>query len=348
MRLSRLRYPVLLLSLLWLVISVWSQRPTAASGGHLLYLPFVLWPGELQPSAEVLLQITPNGNLDASTFNPGSFVIHNLPTHGKAITRVRIDLRTAIFPDMLFDPFGQAGDVVAKDVEVNGGDDVGYQGRNYDSPRDGGFDVLELNFADFLPGEVFIFSVDVDPSSIRGSNVPGPGASGSVSGLELVGSTVTVTFADNTVLNGFVYRQGSNLGGGEALIRDALPAAPQVEVVGIPTVPATTNHSQPVLRIHKGAWRGVRVLVVEGALFENSPGSGYNVDPYEANSAVLVQAEYIVPVSLAQTVDVPIFLTRTHQEAGGYNYILVLLEDHFGIKGVPAPTVVLRLDPAAP
>jgi hypothetical protein len=347
MKLFRFRYPILFLSLLWLVLVVWQQRPTAASGENRLYLPFLVWPGELQPSPEVLLQITPNWGLQGSTFNPGSFLIYNLPGHDKAISRMRIDLSTAIFPDMLFDPFGQAGDVVAKDVEVDGGHDVGYQGRVYDQPRDGGFEVLELNFGDFTPGEHFIFSVDVDPSSIRGTNVPGPGNSGSVSGLELAGSTVTVTFADQTTLTGFVYRQGESLGGGEALIRDALPAAPQVEVLGIPALPATTNNPYHTLRITKGPWRGARVLVVEGALFENSPGSGYNVGPYEANSAVYVQ-EYDVPVSMATTADLPVTLTRVHEAAGGYNYILVVPVDNFGVKGVPAPTVVLRLDPAAP
>src|SRR6185436_2297986 len=60
------------------------------------------------------LTVTAGAGINASTYNTGSFVIANLSSQGVRILRVRIGLSTALIPDLLFDPSGQAGDTVAK------------------------------------------------------------------------------------------------------------------------------------------------------------------------------------------------------------------------------------------
>ncbi|HEX2100497.1 MAG TPA: hypothetical protein VHF69_07530, partial [Candidatus Synoicihabitans sp.] len=50
----------------------------------------------------------------ASTFTNGGLKLQNLSTGGQHIEAVMIDLSTAIFPDMVFDPTGTAGDPDAK------------------------------------------------------------------------------------------------------------------------------------------------------------------------------------------------------------------------------------------
>lgn len=42
------------------------------------------------------------------------------------------------------------------------------------------------------------------------------------------------------------------------------------------------------------------------------------------------------------TVDIPITLSRTHV-SGGYNMILVVFKDGFGLAGPASPPIVLRL-----
>ena len=75
-----------------------------------------------------------------------------------------------------------------------------------------GWDGMTLDFTDFGLGESIVFGVDVDPTTIQG--VPGAGGAGAVSGLELTGSSVTVTFSDGQVLTSQIFGDGSD-GGGE-------------------------------------------------------------------------------------------------------------------------------------
>src|SRR5690606_27782890 len=128
-------------------------------------------------------------------------IITNQSGDGVEITSVSFDLSTGILPDMVFDPTGTGGDATAKCLTANSGAAaVGYIvpanpcASPFSQPRQGGYDVMSLSFNDFAPGETFTFSVDIDPNSIQG--VPGAGNAGSVSGYELIGSTVTVTFSN--------------------------------------------------------------------------------------------------------------------------------------------------------
>jgi len=139
--------------------------------------------------------ITPGGDINASTYNTGSFVVTNTSGGTTRITRVRIDLTTALFPDLVYDPNGTAGDTVAKCFTADGSSgNVGLVApadpcaTPFGGPHDGGYDTLQIDFDSFSASRTFQFSVDVDPTTIKGAAAPGPNESGSVSGLELIGA----------------------------------------------------------------------------------------------------------------------------------------------------------------
>ena len=163
--------------------------------------------------------IDPAGNnINGSTFGSGSFAITNTSQIGQQIDRIHLDLRSAIFPDMVYDPFGAAGDPVGKPLIIDNEGGTGFSSFNYLLPHDGGFDALEMFFTDFEPGETVTFSIDNDPTSIRGLPAPGPNESGSISGIELVGATLTVDFNDSTSLTGEYYRIPSTVDGSRAFV----------------------------------------------------------------------------------------------------------------------------------
>jgi hypothetical protein len=247
-------------------------------------------PEELTPSDEVRLQITPTGGLNSSTFEPHSFVVTNMAGNAQSITYITIDLSTTIFQDMVYDPNGEAGDKSAKNLEVDSnGSGVGFLAHGFAGPHDEGYDQLNIAFNNFGPGETFSFSVDVDPTSIRGVEAPGPFESGSVSGLELVGATVTVTFADTTQVTGQTYRLPNSVGGSEAVVRSSLPLAPSVQVAGISGSTAVVTEAEQILEIEAFSRGTIKALVIEGGLFlDGVPNGGYDLDPFESNSALNV------------------------------------------------------------
>jgi hypothetical protein len=302
-------------------------------------------PTQTNSSVEAVLQITPNGGINASTFEPGSFVLTNLPASSTQITQVRIDLRTAALPDMVFDPFGTAGDLIAKDLEIDSDPSpVGFLDHTFDSPHDDGFDVLILNFSDFDPGEQVSFSIDVDPTSIRGAAAPGPGESGSVSGLELCGAAITVSFANSLTLTGQTFWIPGSSSGSVARLRQGLPPQPAVMVENVPAPPTTVNAPNQVIQV-SGAppWTTAVVLVIEGGLFTAGlPGGGFDIDPFEANSALQAN-EYRGLVNDNGQVNIPITLFRSDANSG-LNHILVVLQDVYGYSGAVSSPIVLELN----
>ncbi len=315
----------------------------AREGEATLFLPFIATPEALPPLPEAIIRIEPGGGINGSTFDPASFVIINPPSHEQQISEVMIDLRTAVFPDMVFDPNGLAGDKVAKDVQVDSdGSLVGYSDRTYASPHDDGFDLLILHFADFDPGEQFAFSVDVDPTTIRGTAVPGPYQSGSVSGLELAGTTLTVTFDDSLMLTGQTFIIPGSLSGSEALVRAGLPGSPLVTIAGIGGNTAIVTDPQQTLQVTADPGRLVHVLIIEGGLFIE--GQGFDVDPFEANSAIAVQAGITAVTNSAGQADIPINLSHTLANEGGFNYILLVQENAYRMLGATSSPITLKLE----
>jgi hypothetical protein len=329
-----------------------TTTPTPAHAAHLPFirndaLPTPPPTPTLTPhSAAAALYVTPFGGILASTFNPSSFIVANESLGGERLTQLRIDLSTALFPDMVFDPFGAAGDTVAKNVSVDVREGLSFNGHTFEGDHDGGFDALVLNFANFDRGDRFEFSVDVDPTSITGVGAPGPMESGSVAGLELVGATITATFDDGSTLAGQLWRVPTNAdpnhSGAVALLRPGLPERPALELVGV-AAPAHVTGANQVARVGGPAGRPVVVLVVEGGLFTDGlPGGGFDLDPYEANSAVVAR-EYSGVIGPAGTAEIPIQLSHS-LTGGGVNYVSAVFDNHYGIKGLVAPPLAVQLD----
>lgn len=307
------------------------------------YLPLAFLPPAPPPLPEFNMLVTPDGGINASTYTPHAFQLFSNADNTVRITQVRIDLSTSLLPDVVFDPFGQAGDFVAKDVSVDLDSGVGYTGRIFEGFHDDGFDELVLNFAEFDPGEQFNFSVDVDPTSIRGVPAPGPGESGSVSGLEMVGATVTVMYEGGLTVSGQLWRLPGSDSGAQLVLRQDLPSAPTIELIGAPPPPATVDVAAQTLRVSGEAGQRVRVLLVQGALFTAGlPGGGFDIEPYEANSVLAPGLQEITVYMAGDTIDIPLSLVWTQPE-GGLNHILVAFENQQGMTGMVAGPLVYEL-----
>ncbi len=299
--------------------------------------------------AAAWVEVTPGGGLNASTYGTGSFRLTNLSGAGIKLTSARIDLSTAILRDLVFDPTGAAGDLTAKCFTPDlGAATVGLDpiadpcSNPFRAPHDGGYDSLQITFSDFDPGEVFAFSVDVDPTS--GAVAPGPNETGSVSGLELSGALVTLGFDDGSTLRAPLYREPGSLGGGRAILRADPPGQPTLQILGLdgPTT-AVTNPSQ-VARVSGPPDAPVSLLVVEGGLYTAGvPGGGYDLDPFEANTATVV-SETSGRIGVGGTLDLPITLSHSGTNDGLNHVVATLLDrDGTGRSGPLASEWVLAL-----
>ena len=257
---------------------------------------------------------------------------------------MRLDLSTSLLPDLVFDPFGAAGDTLGKGFTVDANPGVGTIGHTFGGAHDGGFDALTATFTDFGPGETLTFSADIDPTSIRGSGPPGPGESGSVSGLELTAATVTVTYEDGTFEAGRLFRTPGSLGESRLRLDGVGRAVPSVAVVGVPANPGddhrrrrrpSGSRGRPAPR--SGCW------TLEGALFTAGlPGGGFDIDAYEANSVVAVN-EHAVTIGAGGSVDIPVTLASSAPNGG--NHRLVAVVESAGAAGPTSGVIVVQFAP---
>ncbi len=281
---------------------------------------------EFDPNAivgpSVLVEITPDADLDASTFGAGSIQITNNSTGGLQINKVTIDLATAVLPDMVFDPIGAGGDATASCFTANtGATEVGLVApvdpctSPFSQPRNGGFYQMSLDFTEFDSGEFFAFTTDIDPNSIQG--VAGAGAAGSVSGYELIGATVTITFSDDSTLINTIYEDGS-LGGGQTIVASDIPVAPSISMVGVGQGPATVNELDQTVRVTGTPGDVVSLLVMDSRLFIASNDPPFNVaDPtYYGNEAMSGKELYTGLIGAGGTLDIPVTLLQTQYGNG--------------------------------
>ncbi len=326
--------------LLAVVVTVAGQPAALPAAFRYLFAP-----GQEDSGAQATVVIDPGGSLlDSSTFNPGSFQVVNESTRGQLIERVRVDLRSAIFRDLVFDPAGQAGDLASKPFTADSPpEQVGLAGAVVHFPHDGGFDAIDVRFGAFGPGKTFLFSIDADPSSIRGVGAPGPGESGSVSGLELTGARVTVYFSDGTMLAGQTFRVPGSLTGSRVALKGAGPSeAPGIQIQGLQTPATVTTPVQNVLVTGPPGATG-SLLVVEGGLFTAGvPGGGFDLDPFEANTALAV-SEVQFQIAGFGAVSVPVILTRTGGAETGLNHIVAVLKDGAARTGPLSSVLILKL-----
>lgn len=180
-----------------------------------------------------------SNNVQTSNFGKNSFRIANRGS--KLISQVEIDVTDALYPDSVFDPFGVAGDTVSKALSLDTPGGTGIQPAGDDTyvgpGGEAGFRKLVLTFSPdvdggFEPGESIGFSIDMDPNSIAGAR-KGPLDQGTdpkwdvggVCGAELIGSLVTITFADGTRSSAQLHGVGNNAGSHTLVRQDAEPTA---------------------------------------------------------------------------------------------------------------------------
>ncbi len=294
-------------------------------------------------AADIVVDDPTSASIGSSTWNLNSFVVSNDSGSGQTITRVLFDLGDTMLPDIVFDPFATAGDLGGRDFTPgNGAGDVGITGHSFTGARDGGFDVLEVNFNDFGAGESFSFAVDCDPTSILGVASPGPNNSGSVSGLELSGASVTVEFSDGSVFTNDLFRIPGSLDGAMTRVDAAPLNAPSVDVLGV-SEPGSVPGPSHTLRVTGASGEDVRVLVLEGGLFvAGVPGGGHDIDPYEANTTLSVQ-EYTATIGGGGFVDVNLSLLQTGA-SGGISHISAVSTGPGGVTGRISNTSVVQRD----
>ncbi|WP_390293617.1 malectin domain-containing carbohydrate-binding protein [Haloarchaeobius litoreus] len=308
-------------------------------------------------SAAANLLVTENGGIDASTYNTGSFEITN--TGDTAIESVTYDLGQAMFPDVVFDPDGTAGDAGSKGFTPDSGaSTTGLVDGSFASPHNGvdgedGYDALTATFDDFDPGETFTFSTDIDPTSIKDAS--STGSAGSVSGLELSAATVTVEYADDSTQTTALFGDGSN-GGSAATATSSVPTAPTLGVSGVTLdagaldarhAAATVSSASQTITVDGPAGATVQLLHVEGQL-ELDQATGYELEQYEANTAENVDYQTVTLDSNGDaTVDVTLTNTSSSDVEGGYNYFVATVADGDGDTGSTTSIIVLKYDDSA-
>lgn len=313
-----------------------------AHGNHQAFLPLIIQPyPQISTPYEVTLSVTPDGGMTSSTFESGTFILQNTGQAGQVVS-VTLDLSTAVLPDLTFDPNGNAGDTIAKDLSVDSGQfRTGYLERHYANPHEGGgFDQLTLLFNSFDPEDTLTFSVDIDPTSIKGVQAPGPFESGSVAGLEMVGMTVHALLADGTHLTGQLTYLTGSIAGGQAVLTEGIPPTPTAMLVDL-TTPTETAVPEQQLQITGRPFMQYHVMRVEGGLFLD--GAGFDIDPFEANSLLLV-TEHTGSLGASGSIQLPITLSKSRAEAG-INTIGVWVEDSNGRLSQISPFLTVELLP---
>ena len=266
---------------------------------------------------EATLKITfDSNNVKSSNFGSNSFQITN--TGEKTIAQIDINVSNALYPDAVFDPFGEAGDTKSKPltIDTNGGTGVvtpsnaSYIGVGGTA----GYEAIQLVFEEnnnngFEPGETIGFSVDMDPNSLAGTNKSQLDAgtnpswdAGGVSGAELIGSTFTVTFTDNTTATGQL--QGTkNQAGSQALAsQDAPNLSVSLTVNGLDAGGVGTYDANgPSVIINGPAGQTARVVLTKGFIQPVTPYAQFLQDQLDLLAASDFPANNAVEF---QTVDV--------------------------------------------
>ena len=303
-------------------------------------------------------KVTVNSNAgsitSSSTNTTGSFQVQNTSAGGQKIASVTIDLSTALLPDIVFDPDGTAGDTDGKAFQLDFFNGIGFPVGSFESPHDGiggedGYDVLKIDFGpsdEFRPGDLLTFSSDVDPTSVKGVPGPGPQHSASISGLELIGATVTVTFDDGTVMRtraaGITGTPNTNKTSVSVLASDHLPT-PYLHVPGKPD-PFVTS-TQPVVRVAGPVGSSAKVWVFNTALYlDGVANGGYDIDPFEANS-VIGYGVIDATIGSGGFVDVPVSLSES-PDTGGINYVAAVLVGAGDLRSPSSNILVIDYDPS--
>ncbi|MEL7399213.1 MAG: Calx-beta domain-containing protein, partial [Pseudomonadota bacterium] len=302
-----------------------------------------------------------SNRIQISNFGNNSFLIEN--TGEKKITKVELDVTDALYPDTVFDPFGVAGDTVSKPLRINTDEGTGViEPDNSSYVGTGGiagFEGIELRFdstvdGGFESGETLGFSVDMDPNSVAGAtkSTLDSGSSptwdvGGVSGAELIGSTVTVTFEDGTTATSQL--QGNdNQGGSQAFATQSVPQLDvDLTVNGLSAGGVGTyDAAGPSVIVNGPAGQTARVVLTKGFI---QPGNNNFDEPYRSqlDSQLATLAASDFPANNAvefQTVDV--LLTGDNQDISSlFDLSNVDSFDFVGEDQLPVGFVASIIDP---
>lgn len=284
------------------------------------------------PPPSAFFGITLKNVIDTSTFTGSSFELVNLPESGAGLVSMTIDTSTAVLPQIVFDPFGTAGDTGSpKAFTIDSQIGTFGSSATYGAAIDGGFQTMQIDFDGLDPGESLKFSIDVDPSNIKGASPPGPRDTGSISGLEMVGSTVTLTYADGTVQTTQIFKDPGKLAGASAVFQDEMPSAPVVDIDGFNwgDTSAVANRTVDVTGTPGST---VRVVVAEGGLYLD--GVAPDAPPAEGANTFLAVRQYNVAIGTDGHGEVEILLTDadgTGGSATGRNYVFAAELDTDGL-----------------
>ncbi|PTQ08855.1 hypothetical protein CLG96_14825, partial [Sphingomonas oleivorans] len=248
--------------------------------------------GSIAPSGSATLALNAGGLINASTYTAGK-AIQLTNTGQKDIASVTFDLSTNHLKNVLFDPAGTAGDTDAKNLKVDSSGNTGaIQPSSSDysifaNARSGGYEKMTVSFnsavaSGFNPGETVKLSVDIDPTSIKGSGINGD--AGSISGAELVGSTVTITYTDGSTQTTQIFGDGTQ-GGGQASWSATEAAAPILSVAGQSSGKVAVATDTQTVLVTGAPNATVKVQMLTG-------GMGNKVQPtdiFDANKAIAIE-----------------------------------------------------------
>ena len=331
-------------------------------------------PPEGAGAGQVTLDFANDTNLaGGSSFGFNSVILANTTpadlADGVTVTRVTIDLGTAVIADLVFD----TGDPPAGDdanraftignpltgVDLSVGIDPQDVTVTETQPLGNGSRVLNLDFAPgtFGAGDSLAFGVDIDPLSAF-SGVGG----GTVAGFELAGATLTASFSDGSVAVGQIVADDSTTTGGTAVaIVGQNLAAPTVTFGDGTTGPRVVN--DPALPIVVDAGPGnaggtLRLFVLDQSFVTPDgagvPANGQPIGPFSTNGAnaftVIVDVTLDANGQFAGTVPV----TRTDLSSNiddaqlGINAVFAAVVDADGNEGLVSSPLVVEFDPSAP
>jgi hypothetical protein len=227
-----------------------------------------------------------NNNVQASNFGSNAFQITNIGD--KDIAQITIDVTNALYPDSVFDPFGLAGDTLGKLLDINTNSSTGIIAPDHGTAAapgstyigaggTAGFEAIQLLFdsavaGGFNPGETLGFSVDMDPNSIAGAqkSILDSGADpswdiGGISGAELIGSEITITFTDGTQATGQLQGADNQAGSQAIATQDSpnLPVTLTVNGLGAGGV-GSYDQTGPSVIVNGPAGETARIVLTKG------------------------------------------------------------------------------------
>ena len=308
---------------------------------------------EAPSNAQAFVEVD-TGGINGSTYG-GGFLIRNDSATGEQITNVTFNTRSAVLPKVLFDPDDgtPAGDDAYKGfTPTNGsGGTTGVTDHEFIDAYDAGYYGLTIDFNDFAPGEQLTFAVDMDPISIQGEEDDPPSKSGSITGLEMSGTLVTVTYNTGETRTVELYRkQPDSVGGSNNIVRPNIPSAPSIDMVGADTQTVLSDAAQTVVVQTGELQSDVKLLQLESGMFvsdlegPNAP-DGYDVDPWDTNSVIGVY-EYEGNTSNGSSIEFPVTLVRNNVEAG-YNIFVAVKVDDDGATSPLSNLIIVEYDPAS-